>query len=1011
MTRGRAAGQRSAAERSFFFGLLRPDIEAEVRALPEANQALAVESMKSSIIQRTTMAATSKSTRRAGPMDPGNITVEQCRAAMNYANKSAAPMERTLSADFHPCVGGLLNSFSKWGTHSADEIIAHQHAFLLQKFMIKTQGLHEFGMTDASVRSRVTYGSATSFAGLERIRVREMLLWQSHPGRVLVVNIVTRPLKQTCVGFIGKDEEGTPILVAMYNCGMYSQEDADEKIKPDTWCAIANPFYKIAGDGFRAVRIDDPSQVRLDVSPRDASFQAEANKVRAADPSTAEGWKAKGNSHFGKREFLDAYIAYMKGIRLGVHQVVCEVLMRRAKCRIGCGEYLGAFMDVFTVLRLLPHPTSVEKDSKVHVIQQAALDIYGVMMQWLTASQGDTSTSTSSNGNSGIEVPIPTRETMTAFVTDVVTHLCTARGPEGVEGRDISEALQAGEVLQDDDENYAEAADVFTAGLAEADLDTLMILLSNASACLLKPELVKEGGPDAMCCAAAALHISCLKPCAEFTPIQQKVLVRLGQALLAERLFDAADVVVETLGQQDLTEPIKGQVDALSDRLTAHKAQAKGDFDWPSIYACHLANAKARQDGKPPTPLDLAEYAGPITVKQAEGKGRGLFATRNIQPGELLIVQKPLILETGAAVFEIEGNRLTRGSQHRAYEKLVKLAVDGWHPRLVSQLGCLSEGPDHLPTYEAPSVDRTMGLGPTAFPFLPRLYMGALKGGKGDLREFGAPFVQLHPDQVRNLCDNNIHDAHGILARTPKKPRSEGDKNGWDNKSGLWVLPSLMNHDGTCRNAMWVAIDEWMVVRATRPIAEGAEVLTAYYPCFGEIPPKKEADFAKKWSIPSAYDNDTYKALEDGEKRFKVIDSMFNTSIEPSGRPAKDAATKITTGLLECDKLQIKIEDLNVPTLLISRVHKLRGMLLSRLLSWDEVARCFMQSIEASRAIRGPHEDDLATMANFTMFVKSGPAHKRMVTEMKKTCEVLYGTSEAANVLFLGECDLPPFRT
>ena len=41
-----------------------------------------------------------------------------------------------------------------------------------------------------------------------------------------------------------------------------------------------------------------------------------------------------------------------------------------------------------------------------------------------------------------------------------------------------------------------------------------------------------------------------------------------------------------------------------------------------------------------PPCLDIATFAGPITIKMTEGRGRGLFVTRDVTAGELLICEK-----------------------------------------------------------------------------------------------------------------------------------------------------------------------------------------------------------------------------------------------------------------------------------------------------------------------------------------------------------------------------------
>lgn len=38
---------------------------------------------------------------------------------------------------------------------------------------------------------------------------------------------------------------------------------------------------------------------------------------------------------------------------------------------------------------------------------------------------------------------------------------------------------------------------------------------------------------------------------------------------------------------------------------------------------------------------DVMEYLGPVECRMSQGKGRGLFATRDIKKGEFIVVEKP----------------------------------------------------------------------------------------------------------------------------------------------------------------------------------------------------------------------------------------------------------------------------------------------------------------------------------------------------------------------------------
>jgi hypothetical protein len=59
--------------------------------------------------------------------------------------------------------------------------------------------------------------------------------------------------------------------------------------------------------------------------------------------------------------------------------------------------------------------------------------------------------------------------------------------------------------------------------------------------------------------------------------------------------------------------------------------QKHGHYDFKAMYVATNTS---------PLYLDHATYIGPVVVKSAEGRGRGLFTTRAVEAGELLLCEK-----------------------------------------------------------------------------------------------------------------------------------------------------------------------------------------------------------------------------------------------------------------------------------------------------------------------------------------------------------------------------------
>ncbi|CEM39545.1 unnamed protein product [Vitrella brassicaformis CCMP3155] len=721
----------------------------------------------------------------------------------------------------------------------------------------------------------------------------------------------------------------------------------------------------------------------------DAAAAAAAGAASAfASSGPKDRWKSVGNALFGKFKYLDAYRAYIKGVRLAKLESISELLVRRAQCRMGVGDCVGAMIDVTTALRILPPPPSVEPGSKSAIIQQTAVEIVytPLVMRWLNGLDPAT-------GGEDVMV-LPSEETTAAFMKDAMQHLCArveAAGPS--EPLEVADALAAGQQLQEED-RFAEASDIFTAGLAAADVSTLIALLSNASACLLKPELIREGGPDAVGCAAAALHLSCLHhdPSQQLTTIQQKCLVRLGQGLLAERLFDAADVIARAIKKHVGEGQMRTEADTLQQRIRTHRANAKGDFDWAAIYRQQLDNITAMQHGRPPTSIDVAEYVGPVVVRHDEAQQPSLYAKEDIQVGQLLLVQKPVVIASGdfASLTSSDG-----------YRQLMAACKDGWHPRLVSQLCCLSEGQRRPSTLAAPPSHETcLGLVP-GFPLLPRFMQSH------GAEEFGSPVAQVDGDSIPQLVTFNHRMSVTIRGCLPGVLRTPDDATSTP-ASGVWILPSLIRHARYDRNAIWYVVGDLLVVRASRAISRGGGVTADYFDDGYEFFDAKDyvddgdaISMAERWGIPSPSQHD--------EKHIQEASRAIGKGIHRVGTLRRGGASP-TAILRDSDALMRKMETLqqsmtsNVPTMRTSELHIFRGMLLCGLGRHDEASEATIEAVKTARAVRSIGVGDCRCLSTT---IRSAPHDSQlcdvMLEELRRTCALVFDTPDAANMIFLNQ--------
>ncbi|CEL99943.1 unnamed protein product [Vitrella brassicaformis CCMP3155] len=669
---------------------------------------------------------------------------------------------------------------------------------------------------------------------------------------------------------------------------------------------------------------EDARQPSSSSAHTSAAVASAAASESAPVQSTAERWKDAGNALFAAEKYLDAYCSYLKGIR-AERETIAELLIRRSQCLIGLGSYLAAFIDVTTALRILPPPHSIEPGGKYAILQENAVKLYKPLIAQLT-------------DRPVVEAP-----------------------------QQVTDALTEGAALQDS-ERYADVRDVFTAGLAAADVSTLVALLCNAAACLLKPDLIKEGGPDAVGCAAAAFHLSCLKgPCEQLSVIQQKTLIRLGQGLLAERLFDAADAVVQALTKHDLERQLATDVNKLQERIRTHAANASGEYDWAAIYRQAMGNAQNKQNGRSTTTVDVAEYVGPLAIRHAPDSQPALIATAKVRPGQLLIVEKPVVVERPSS------SQDSRRVDERLLERLTS-QCDVWHPRLVSQLCCLPPSRGQPSAIRGPPAPETcLGLPPAYFPLVPRFIWSATG------EEFGSPVAQMDrdPDRLRRLLHFNIRTADDIIDTS-----IQGSVPPVLMAGGLWPLASLLSHGGLSRNAIWYVVEEnVMVVRAVRPIARGNEVTVSYWDLLHF--PSQEREIARHYQLPEPqYSPHVLSVIEQVQQRLS----------SKGWREVSD--------LREVDEMLQRVRGLNIETLLISRLLQLRAFIFYEISRKEEAARAFREAIDHSRSLRSDDISDLSLMAACVRLTRSSRARAAIVDELKRSSELLLGTSEAADILW-----------
>ncbi|KAF2758999.1 hypothetical protein EJ05DRAFT_328868 [Pseudovirgaria hyperparasitica] len=224
------------------------------------------------------------------------------------------------------------------------------------------------------------------------------------------------------------------------------------------------------------------------------------------------------------------------------------------------------------------------------------------------------------------------------------------------------------------------------------------------------------------------------------------------------------------------------------------------------IYPFKRMQALARTM-RPPQ-LNHATFTGPVEVRQTASKGRGLFATQAIKAGDLLLCEKAF----GYAYAESEGSVVNRDTSK------ISLLMN-----IETNQGFLGTQADLLT-----KLVRKLWCNPSRAPAFKTLFHGQYESPS-------TPFVDDKPivdtflvERIMTLNVFGCPDSSiGIWKDTMMAASRKEDS--VHHSSGFWIKASYINH--SCRsNAHRSFIGDMMVVRATRDLEPGAEILFTYRP-------------------------------------------------------------------------------------------------------------------------------------------------------------------------------------
>jgi hypothetical protein len=318
--------------------------------------------------------------------------------------------------------------------------------------------------------------------------------------------------------------------------------------------------------------------------------------------------------------------------------------------------------------------------------------------------------------------------------------------------------------------------------LKEEDLDMWVALHSNRAVCRLK--IFQFEGAISDC----EEVLTC-------QPKNKKAMFLKARAFYFLRRFDKSARACEDLISEypDLDEA-NDLLDKCLDRL---RESSGGDYDFRSMEDKARLEDVAR--------LDHADYIGPVQILQCRdpAKGRGLFATRDIRQGELLLCEKAFVVTTD-----------TPKRYYLTFNTVRKEVFSGPRAQLPCQLIRFM--------YDNPSTANSI------------MQLDSVGRGKrsSSIRYTpeGQPIIDAFT--VSNIVGNNLLELEGVPLgleekEEPKEKETDDRRETWGGACGVWVLTSHMNHS-CLENVGRTFIGDFVIVRAIKGIKNGEELFQSY---------------------------------------------------------------------------------------------------------------------------------------------------------------------------------------
>ena len=445
----------------------------------------------------------------------------------------------------------------------------------------RQKNMHHFRNTSSSIRKDVSlHTTGTDWSSLTQIFVKDLKLYDSHESMYIEGRLLIEPFTPM-VGTttILEDSNGDVVLIALYN--FLPEGLFGEESVPVASAKIPKEASVRITAPFMKVFRDGSRGLRID-NPNEISVIS-AGKVNGGKGEKQVLIEAKkaGNQLVKTQKYLSASEAYIGGLRAA--EVIPTILSNRSQAYAMLGDWGRSLADAAASLTI--RPANKKTWSRY---QTASAKLLG---------------DDKPNGNDSVWII----NNLLPFTDD------TQANEADTKGEDLLELKNAGNAAFQQ-QKYTEAARLYTSALVSFG-ETERALLSNWGLCCLFSQVHL----DAVAVSAASLRI---RP-------EAKAVIRLAMA-------------IHSLGQPELCANILEHTDGtLFEGSPAAKEKDALLKDAKSTMKLFQSNSHftLRELNKLKY---LPRWIGNVETFDTDSKGRGVRATKDLEAGEILLLEPPL---------------------------------------------------------------------------------------------------------------------------------------------------------------------------------------------------------------------------------------------------------------------------------------------------------------------------------------------------------------------------------